>query len=214
MNSIRAIRQQVVAAGEMGHLSIQSSSESLKEKTRKDGGSPPPPIHHNQSSVGSLYEDEEPYNFDDFEEDDNKQLFAAPSINTYIFQSESVIRRWLSTHGKKKFIDFTDTEMVKLRKYFQELDEDGSGKNIKRYKLVIGSIGIEELEKPLISLGLCNTREDVKNILSEVDEDDSGQIEFKEFLQIIKKAQYEKSKRAKSLKSFDSVTTSTKKKVT
>lgn len=57
---------------------------------------------------------------------------------------------------------------------------------------MIGSIGIEELEKPLISLGLCNSREDVKAILAEVDEDGSGQIEFKEFLGIIKKAQNEK----------------------
>ena len=51
-----------------------------------------------------------------------------------------------------------------------------------------GSIGIEELEKPLISLGLCRTREDVKKIMDEVDEDGSGQIEFNEFLHIIKSA--------------------------
>ena len=50
------------------------------------------------------------------------------SINQYIFQSDSVVRKWLSTHGKKKFINFTDGELAKLRKYFQELDEDGSGK--------------------------------------------------------------------------------------
>jgi centrin-1 len=43
---------------------------------------------------------------------------------------------------------------MKLRKYFQELDEDGSG-----------SIGIEELEKPLISLGLCKTRAEVYKII-------------------------------------------------
>lgn len=58
--------------------------------------------------------------------------------------------------------------------------------------ILIGSIGIEELEKPLISLGLCNTRMDVQKIMDEVDEDGSGQIEFKEFLSIIKKASYEK----------------------
>ena len=34
--------------------------------------------------------------------------------------------------------------------------------------------------------------------MDEVDEDGSGQIEFKEFLHIIKKASYEKAKRAKS----------------
>ena len=38
----------------------------------------------------------------------------------------------------------------------------------------IGSIGVEELEKPLISLGLCKTREEVQKIMNEVDEDGSG----------------------------------------
>jgi hypothetical protein len=44
-----------------------------------------------------------------------------------IFHSDNDMRRWLSKHGKNKYIDFTDKEMAKLRKYFQELDEDGSG---------------------------------------------------------------------------------------
>jgi hypothetical protein len=33
---------------------------------------------------------------------------------------------------------------------------------------------VEELEKPLISLGLCNTRVEVQKIMDEVDEDGSG----------------------------------------
>jgi Ca2+-binding EF-hand superfamily protein len=98
-----------------------------------------------------------------------------------IFQPESELRHWLSKHGKNKFIDFRDEELIKLRNYFKDLDEDGSG-----------SIGIEELEKPLISLGLCTTREDVKKIMEKVDEDKSGQIEFNEFLHIIKSASLKK----------------------
>jgi len=54
------------------------------------------------------------------------------------------------------------------------LDEDGSG-----------SIGTDELVDPLISLGLAQTREQVDKIVDSVDDDKSGQIEFKEFLQII-----------------------------
>jgi len=88
-----------------------------------------------------------------------------------------VQRNWLQKHGKDKFIDFTSEELQKLRRYFQELDEDSSG-----------SIGIEELEKPLISLGLCSTRYEVQKIMEEVDEDKSGQIEFNEFLHILKSA--------------------------
>ena len=49
-----------------------------------------------------------------------------------------------------------------------------------------GSIGVEELEDPLISLGIAESRDDVKKIMDSVDEDKSGQIEFKEFLDIIK----------------------------
>lgn len=56
----------------------------------------------------------------------------------------------MEKHGKREFIDFGDEELAKLRKYFKELDTDGSG-----------SIGLEELEQPLISLGLCKTRAEV-----------------------------------------------------
>jgi len=38
--------------------------------------------------------------------------------NNMIFQPESVQRHWLEKHGKKKFIDFDDAELSKLRKYF------------------------------------------------------------------------------------------------
>ena len=46
--------------------------------------------------------------------------------------------------------------------------------NLLPLKLSLGSIGIEELEKPLISLGLCNNRSEVQVIMDEVDEDGSG----------------------------------------
>ncbi len=47
-------------------------------------------------------------------------------------------------HGKEDYIDFKDEEILVLRKYFKSLDSDGSG-----------SIGVEELEDPLIALGLA-----------------------------------------------------------
>lgn len=39
-----------------------------------------------------------------------------------------------------------------------------------------GSIGIDELEELLISVGLMQTREEVKKIFDAVDEDKSGNI--------------------------------------
>ena len=50
---------------------------------------------------------------------------------------------------------------------------------------IIGSIGIDELEEPLISLGIAQSVAEVKRIVDSVDEDKSGQIEFNEFLHII-----------------------------
>jgi Ca2+-binding EF-hand superfamily protein len=55
------------------------------------------------------------------------------------------------------------------------LDDDGSG-----------SIGIDELEEPLIGLGFAANRDEVQEMIDLVDEDGSGQIEFNEFLLILK----------------------------
>jgi EF hand. len=41
------------------------------------------------------------------------------------------------------------------------------------------------LVEPLISLGIAESIEEVKRIVDSVDDDGSGQIEFKEFLKII-----------------------------
>ena len=67
---------------------------------------------------------------------------------------------------------FTDQEIRNLHVYFNNLDNDGGG-----------SIGIEELETPLISLGIAKSREDVQEIVDKVDDD--GDIYFDEFLQIL-----------------------------
>ncbi len=40
-------------------------------------------------------------------------------------------RKYMTTHGQKYLIDFTDKERHMLRKYFENLDADGSG--IKNY---------------------------------------------------------------------------------
>ena len=71
-------------------------------------------------------------------------------------------------------MEFTDDELKKLKECFNSLDEDGGG-----------SIGIDELEEPLIGLGFAETREEVLKMINEVDEDGSGNIEFTEFLGII-----------------------------
>ena len=72
-------------------------------------------------------------------------------------------------------LDFTDDEIKKLKECFDSLDGDGSG-----------SIGVKELEDPLIGLGFAESREEVQDLIRQVDDDGSGFIEFGEFLGIIK----------------------------
>jgi len=58
---------------------------------------------------------------------------------------------------------------------FKALDSDGSK-----------AIGIEELEDPLIALGFVSSREEVQKLVEMVDEDGTGEIEFDEFLLIMR----------------------------
>lgn len=91
------------------------------------------------------------------------------------FNPQSSLRQWLKKRGKNEFIDFDDEELRQLRDYFNSLDDDGSG-----------SIGVDELEGPLIALGLVENRQQVQDIVDLVDDDGSSMIEFGEFLSIIK----------------------------
>lgn len=91
-----------------------------------------------------------------------------------------MLRHWLQKRKQKHLIDFNDKERSQLKQYFNSLDEDGSS----NLNTILESIGIDELEEPLISLGIAESREDVKKLIYTVDDD--GFIEFKEFLEIIK----------------------------
>ena len=65
--------------------------------------------------------------------------------------------------------------MKKLKEYFVSLD---TNKN--------GSIGQSELEEPLIGLGFASSKSQIEAMIRDVDDDGSGQIEFPEFLKIIR----------------------------
>ena len=78
-------------------------------------------------------------------------------------------RGWLRKHGKDKYIDFSDEQMVILKDCFNDLDEDGGG-----------AISVDELEDPLVALGLVENRDQVEQMVKAIDDDCN--IEFKEFL--------------------------------
>ena len=70
----------------------------------------------------------------------------------YQFRSECNKRKWLTSRGKSHLIDFKDDERKKLKKCFESLvAEEGSE-----------SIGVDELEDPLIALGLVDNRQQVQ----------------------------------------------------
>jgi len=85
------------------------------------------------------------------------------------------MRKWLYKRRLEGRLAFTNAERTSWRKCFNQLDSDGGG-----------SIGVDELVGPLIGLGFADSREEVEEIVREVDEDGSGMIEFDEFLLIIK----------------------------
>lgn len=80
-----------------------------------------------------------------------------------IHNSEYHSRKWLIKTGKEKYIDFGDAQLKELRACFNELDDDGSG-----------AIGVDELEDPLIALGLCEDRDQVQKLVDLVDDDGSS----------------------------------------
>lgn len=96
--------------------------------------------------------------------------------------NEKRLRKWLIKHGKAHLLDFQDNEIRKLKECFGSLDGDGSG-----------AIGIEELEDPLIGLGFADNRRQVQEMIDLVDADGSGQIEFNEFLSILKNSSDERT---------------------
>jgi len=105
---------------------------------------------------------------------EQNQDYKVEAMGGPIFTADSTRRNWLKKHGKAKYIDFDDAERKELRKYFTSLDADGSG-----------NIGVEELEDPLVALGLVSGREEVQKLIEEVDKDKSNQIEFTEFLSLM-----------------------------
>ena len=87
---------------------------------------------------------------------------------------------WMRKRGKGEFIDFNSKERAKIRAIFKELDKDGSG-----------ALGLDELYEPLLALGLVENKEQVKEMMSKVDINKSGVIEFEEFIKIIKQGSNE-----------------------
>ena len=88
---------------------------------------------------------------------------------------DAELENWLQVTGRYPESRWSIQEKRSLKKWFDQLDRDGSGE-----------IDIDELADPLLSAGLAKTVQEVKKLIDQVDEDGSGTIGFTEFLTILR----------------------------
>ncbi|KAL3671031.1 hypothetical protein V7S43_004215 [Phytophthora oleae] len=81
---------------------------------------------------------------------------------------------WLTKHAKQPRFQFTGEQKRMLRQWFNALDADNSGK-----------ISVEELEDPMLSIGIVNDTREIQQIVSKLDKDANGQIDFQEFVEFL-----------------------------
>ncbi|KAG6961626.1 hypothetical protein JG688_00008985, partial [Phytophthora aleatoria] len=81
--------------------------------------------------------------------------------------------RWLDKHGRNSNLKTTREQLALMRRWFDSLDADGSGE-----------VGLDELEDPLVSVGLAGSQDDVQRLIEEVDVNGTGSITFDAFLNL------------------------------
>ncbi|KAG6612585.1 EF hand protein [Phytophthora cinnamomi] len=94
--------------------------------------------------------------------------------------------RWLDKHGRDSHLKATREQLALMRRWFDSLDTDGSGE-----------VGLDELEDPLVSVGLACSRDDVQHLIEEVDLNGTGGVTFDAFLNLLypERAKRERSRR-------------------
>ena len=102
-------------------------------------------------------------------------------------------KKWQENRGK--YIEFDIKTMNKYKVFYEEINELYPDPKEE-------GMGVEQLEEPFISLGLAYSREDVEKLINSVDEDQSGRIEFGEFLRIIHNKSKKKTKGNEKITSF------------
>uniref|UniRef100_K3X9X3 EF-hand domain-containing protein n=1 Tax=Globisporangium ultimum (strain ATCC 200006 / CBS 805.95 / DAOM BR144) TaxID=431595 RepID=K3X9X3_GLOUD len=78
--------------------------------------------------------------------------------------------------------------MTLMRRWFESLDADGSGE-----------VGLNELEDPLVSVGLARNREDVQKLIDGVDKEGKGEVTFDEFLNLMYPKKVKRSRQREPL---------------
>ncbi|XP_013386317.1 uncharacterized protein LOC106155849 [Lingula anatina] len=79
-----------------------------------------------------------------------------------------------STHSEKSNAELTSSQIAAFREIFDLFDSNGGG-----------TIDAEEFDKTLRSVGVALSHDEIREIMCKIDKDQSGEIDFEEFLEIM-----------------------------
>merc|ERR1711974_385731 len=98
----------------------------------------------------------------------------------------------MGTRGKAGEFNFSDQQVEEFKEVFHEFDMDGDG-----------TISIQELGTVLARVGERMTEKELLAMVAEVDDDNSGAIDFDEFLSMMGKRANDQEKIQKVFNVFD-----------
>jgi len=129
-----------------------------------------------------------------------KSLFDEEALGGRLSSLSVSIQSWLRKHGQIVNSAIPEHQRMEIKECFDMIDTDGSG-----------ALDVKEVFELFEALGMKMTKAQVRQIIVEVDEDNSGEIELDEFMAIMYKEMYTK-KRAASVWSDDIYTEEDRKK--
>lgn len=80
----------------------------------------------------------------------------------------------MAKRGKQR-LGLTEDELSKFKAFFKELDKENKGK-----------ISIHEIEEPLVTFGFCKTREEVLEIVKNLNYDEKTDLNLPEFVALLR----------------------------
>ena len=107
-------------------------------------------------------------------QDELRPVLSGRARRLLRMEREENAERWLGARQQRPKFHFTVSERRRLKVFFDDLDEDGSG-----------HVTVEELLGPLLAFGLADDEAEVKQFVEDVDADATGSIDFKEFVRAL-----------------------------
>jgi len=103
--------------------------------------------------------------------DESELLFLVQRITERV---QEMVRESQNKRGQE--LRFTQREVNKLRQAFEALDDEGDG-----------TLGISEVERCIAMAGVTIPHAKAVRLIQEIDEDESGQLDFTEFMSLMRR---------------------------